>query len=102
MDFSKVKIIGGKRHPGGDYQPVVVEIYHEIKSGKGDSKHVRAIEGQPFSSDLDVQFDEMLKSRSAVGTKFLLWGKLSRRRGGGEYINSSWRWSPEPIPEDQK
>lgn len=100
MDYSNRKVIGNKQRPGGDwdYVPVVVEIYHEVKSGKGDNKHVRAIKGQPFSSKLDVQFDEQLKAASPVGSQFLIWGKLKYRTGKGDYIGSSphW-WDAEPI-----
>jgi hypothetical protein len=92
VDYSDRKIIGNKHHPGADYQPVVVEIYHETKSGKGDSKHVRPIEGQPFSSKLDVQFDEQLKSKSRAGARFLIWGKLKYRTGTGDYVGSSPHW----------
>lgn len=101
MDYSDRKIIGNKVHPGGDwdYQPVEVEIYRETKSGKGDRKHVRPVEGQKlFPSTLDVQFDEKLKSESPVGARFLIWGKLKHRTGKGDYVGSTPRfWQAERL-----
>ena len=91
-DYSDRKVIGNKPHPGGDYVPVLVEIYQEVKSGKGDNKHVRPSKGQPFSSELDVQFDEELKKNSPVGAKFLIWGELRNRKSTGDYIGSSPHW----------
>ena len=78
---------------------LITEIYQEAKSGKGDSKHVRPAAGQKhFPSTLDVQFDEVLKSESPVGAKFLIWGKLKHRTGTGDYVGSTPRfWEAEPI-----
>ena len=101
MDYSDRKVIGNKAHPGGDwaYQPVVVEIYQQAKSGKGDDKHVRPVEGQgQFTLEMDVQFDEDLKSKSPIGARFLIWGKLKHRTGKGYYVGSTpYWWDAERI-----
>jgi hypothetical protein len=94
----KNETIGGKAWPGGDWQPVIVEIYEEVKSGKGDVKHVRPVEGQNgFPSSLDAKLPEDLKAKHNAGTQFRMWGMISNRTGSGDYVNSSHHWMPELI-----
>ncbi len=94
------EVIGGKVWPGGDWRPVIVEIYEEVKPSKGDYKHVRPIEGQDgFPSFLDAKFPEELKARHSAGARFRMWGMISDKEGGGNYVNASHHWSPEKIED---
>ena len=99
MDFSKRTSIGGKAQPGIDYEPVVLETYYQVKSGKSSCVHARPIEGQgKFLPEMDAECSRTMRRQHPVGTKFLVWAKIIDREGTG-FVYTSWRWPEEIISE---
>jgi hypothetical protein len=80
------------------YEWVVVESYKPVRtSGLHGPVHVRPIDGQGYSTALQVECSRSLVRDYPVGTRFKLRVKLTDREGGGEYLYSSWRWPFEVI-----
>ena len=82
--------------PSG-YHYVIVETYFQVKSGKSTHVHVRPIEGQIFSVDLDVECSRDMRKNHKIGTKFRILAKETNREGGGKYLYSHHNWSYEVV-----
>ena len=78
--------------PWEQYEQIVIETYHEVKSGKSSRIHARPIEEQGYSTSLDVECSRAMRKSHPVGTRFKVWAKLTDREGGGEYLYTSWQW----------
>lgn len=83
--------------PWEQYQQVVIETYYQVKSGKSSRIHARPIDGQAFSTTLDVECSRAMRANHPVGTKFRVWAKLTDLRGGGEFLYTSWQWPYEIV-----
>jgi hypothetical protein len=83
--------------PWEQYQQIVVETYHEVKSGKSTHVHVRPVEGQPYPTTLDVECSRAMRNAHPIGTRFRIWVKLTDLEGGGEFLYSSWQWPYEVV-----
>lgn len=93
--------------PEEPYILMVVETYHESGSGLHDDLHVRPIKGQSVSPHLRVRFPKPLRRAHPVGTRFLVYAKISDREGGNEFIHTNHAWDvtvlgPPPAGEDMK
>lgn len=82
------------------YEMVLVESYKPGNtSGKHGKVHIRPVAGHKYPVSLQVECSKKLSDLSfyPLGTKFLLQAKLTDRKGGGEYLYSSFRWNYEVI-----
>ena len=85
--------------PRFGYTRIIVEVYDSgPTSGKHGTRHIRPAPDQPFSQSLDVECGSELADTYPVGTRFLMDVKLKYRKGAGEHLYSSWRWTPERLP----
>ena len=86
------------KRPGPDYTPVVLQTYHQIKSGKNHSVHARPYPGQKnFPEDLDAECCKEMRNNYPIGTLFLVWGKVTDRLGGGKYVYTYHDWPFEIV-----
>ena len=83
--------------PWEQYQQVIIESYHEVKSGKSSHIHARPISGQGYPTTIDVQCSRKMRESHPIGTKFKVWAKLSDREGNGDHLYTSWQWPYEVI-----
>jgi hypothetical protein len=83
--------------PEEPYIQIVVETYLESGSGLHGDIHVRPIAGQPVSPDLRVRFSRKLRRDHPVGTRFLVYAKLTDLEGGGEFVHTNHAWDVEVI-----
>lgn len=67
------------------------------KSGKHGKVHIRPVAGQGYSTDLLVEGNKAISKNYEVGTKFEVTAKLTDRKGGGEYLYTSYKWRFEVI-----
>jgi hypothetical protein len=80
------------------YELVLVESFiPNEKSGKHGKVHIRPAIESGYSTDLQVECSKALIRDFPVGTKFRLQVKLTDRKGGGEYLYSSFRWKFEVV-----
>jgi len=78
--------------PWEKHHRVIVETYYEIKSGKSSRIHARPVEGQGFSTSLDVRCSRQMRSSKPIGSKFKIYAKLTDREGGGEFLSTHHNW----------
>lgn len=84
--------------PEESYRMVVVESFiPNSTSGLHGGVHIRPIDGQGICTTLHVECSKKLSKEFPVGTKFRIRAKLTDRKGGGEYLYSSFRWAFEVI-----
>ncbi|PHQ80235.1 MAG: hypothetical protein COB66_05260 [Coxiella sp. (in: Bacteria)] len=83
--------------PWEQYEQIIIETYHEVKSGKSSHIHARPVEGQGYPVSLDVECSRAMRNNHPVGTRFKVRVKLTDRKGGGEYLYTSWQWDYEVI-----
>jgi hypothetical protein len=80
------------------YEWIVVESYKPAStSGLHGPVHVRPVEGQGYSTELQVECSKTIVRDYPVGTRFKLRVKLTDRDGGGEYLYSYWGWPIEIV-----
>ncbi len=80
------------------YEMILVESFiPKSSSGKHGKVHIRPVSGGKYSTNLAVECSKKLSNDYPVGTKFMLQAKLTDRKGGGEYIYSSFRWKFEVV-----
>jgi hypothetical protein len=82
-----------------DYDYIIVESFIPSNtSGRHGQIHIRPVSGQdPYQKDLFVECSKALSSNYPVGTKFRIKAKLTRRKGGKEFIYSNYTWSYEVL-----
>lgn len=86
--------------PDEQYRQVFVESYKPTNgSGLHGEIHIRPLPGQSLPPNLQVECSKKLSSDYPVGTQFLIQAKLTDRKGGGEYLYSSFRWPVKVIPK---
>jgi hypothetical protein len=68
--------------PEEPYIRVVVETYYESGSGLHGGVHVRLIAGEQLPQSLRVRFPKALRHAYPIGTRFLVYAKLTDREGG--------------------
>lgn len=84
--------------PEESYQMIVVESFTpQSTSGLHGDIHIRPTAGQGVPTTLYVECSKELSKNFPVGTKFRIRAKLTDRKGGGEYLYSSFRWAFEVI-----
>ena len=85
--------------PWEDYQQVIVETYHAVKSGKASRIHARPVEGEAFPTTMDVECSRAMRKEHPVGTRFRIWAKETDREGGKPFLYTSWRWPYEVVDQ---
>jgi hypothetical protein len=93
--------------PEEPYILIVVETYHESSSGLHGDLHVRPIAGQTLPRSLRVRFPKALRRQHPLGTRFLVYAKLTDREGGNDFIHTNHAWDvqvlgPPPAGDDMK
>jgi hypothetical protein len=93
--------------PEEPYILMVVETYLESGSGLHGDLHVRPIAGQSVSPHLRVRFPKALRSAHPLGTRFLVYAKLTDREGGNDFVHTNHAWDvevlgPPPAGDDLK
>lgn len=86
------------------YKDCIVESYYPVStSGLHGPVHIRPIEGQPFRTHLHVECSKELvdTSRYPVGTRFRISGKLTDRRGSGDFVYSYFGWKAVVVGPDE-
>jgi hypothetical protein len=84
--------------PEESYQMVIVESFApNSASGLHGDIHIRPIDGQGIPTTLHVECSKKLSNEYPVGTKFRIRAKLTDRKGGGEYLYSSFLWAFEIL-----
>jgi len=87
MRLDEISKIGNMERPGPEYSPAVLQTYKQVKSGKKSNIHARPYPGQGhFSVDLDAECCRKMREDYPIGRLFLVWGKVTDRLGGGEYV----------------
>tara|TARA_R110002095_G_scaffold150072_1_gene129646 strand:+ start:169 stop:432 length:264 start_codon:yes stop_codon:yes gene_type:complete len=75
------------------YEVITVESFRpKSSSGKHGAVHIRPIPEQDYSVDLSVEGNKSMSRDYPVGTKFEVRAKLTDRKGGGEYLYTSYKW----------
>ena len=74
-----------------------METYIESGSGLHGDIHVRPIEDQRESQNLRVRFPKALRLAHPIGTRFLVYAKLTDRDSGGEFIHTNHAWDVEVL-----
>ncbi len=83
--------------PEEPYILIVVETYHESGSGLHGDLHVRPIAGQGLSRNLRVRFPKWLRRAHPVGTRFLVYAKLTDKEGGSDFVHTNHAWDVEVL-----
>jgi hypothetical protein len=83
--------------PWSQYQQVVVETYHAVKSGKSSRIHVRPVHGQPFPPTMDVECSRSMRQLYPVGTRFRIYAKETDRERGKPFLYSHFDWPFEVV-----
>src|SRR5262245_13671865 len=78
--------------PEEPYILIVVETYHESGGGLHGDLHVRPIEGQALPQSLRVRFPKALRRAHPIGTRFLVYAKLTDKEGGNGFIHTNHAW----------
>ena len=94
---AKIRNLKPKDKPWEHYHQIIVDTYEASKSGKASKVHVRLIEGQLYSSRLDVRCSRAMRNAYPIGTKFKIYAKLTDREGGGEFLHSHHDWPYEVL-----
>lgn len=85
--------------PWEQYHQIIIETYSEVKSVKSSHIHARPVAGEIYPQTLDVECSRAMRRQHPVGSKFRVWAKLTDRKGGGEYLYTSWQWPYDLIDE---
>jgi hypothetical protein len=85
--------------PGSKYKQVVIETYYEVKAGKKSRIHARPIEGQEFSTSMDVECSRQMRTKYPIGTRFRLRAKVTDREGGKPFLYSHHGWPWEVVQQ---
>ncbi len=82
-----------------DYQFIIVESFVVTNtSGHHGPIHIRPIPGQiDFPPELFVECNKRLSNNFAVGTRFRIRAKLTRREGGARFVYSHYKWRVEIL-----
>jgi hypothetical protein len=88
--------------PEEPYIRIVVETYIESGSGLHGDIHVRPIAGQRVPPTLRVRFPKRLRREHPVGTRFLVYAKLTDREGGGEFVHTNHAWDVEMLGANEQ
>ena len=86
--------------PDEDYEIVEVESYVEDQtSGLHGRVHLRPTPGGRHPTSLRVEHPKKMTDPNTypVGTRFRIRAKLTDRKGGGEFLHTSWRWPYEVV-----
>jgi hypothetical protein len=89
------------------YILIVVETYLESGGGLHGDLHVRPIEGQALPKNLRVRFPKALRRAHPLGTRFLVYAKLTDKEGGNDFVHTNHAWDvqvlgPPPAGDDLK
>jgi hypothetical protein len=76
----------------------IVESFapHSTSGLHGDI-HIRPTDGQGIPTTLHVECSKKLAQEYPLGTKFRIRAKLTDRKGGGEFLYTSFRWDFEVL-----
>ena len=85
------------KKPWSDCQQVVVETYEAKKHGKSSKIHVRPLEGEVFSSEMDVECSRSMRKNHPIGTRFRIYAKETSRQGGKPFLYSHFNWPYEVV-----
>jgi hypothetical protein len=92
---SIVEMAMGK--PEEPYIRVIVETYRESGSGLHGDIHVRPIAGEQLPQSLRVRFPKSLRHAHRIGTRFLVYAKLTDRDGGSDFVHTNHAWDVEVL-----
>jgi hypothetical protein len=88
--------------PQEPYIRMVVETYRESGSGLHGDIHVRPVAGQQVSQNLRVRFPKALRFAHPIGTRFLVYAKLTDKEGGSDFVHTNHAWDVEVLGEPEK
>jgi hypothetical protein len=88
--------------PQEPYIRIVVETYRESGSGLHGDIHVRPIAGQQVSQNLRVRFPKALRFAHPIGTRFLVYAKLTDKEGGSDFVHTNHAWDVEVLGKPEK
>jgi hypothetical protein len=71
--------------------------YRESGSGLHGDIHVRPIAGQQLPQSLRVRFPKALRHAHEIGTRFLVYAKLTDKDGGNEFVHTNHAWDVEVL-----
>ncbi|MFY7935828.1 MAG: hypothetical protein ACOVOQ_00510 [Flavobacterium sp.] len=82
-----------------EYQFILVESFiPSDTSGRHGPIHIRPLPNQdPFKTTMFVECSKNLSYDYAVGTKFRIKAKITRKEGRAEFIYSHYSWPFEVI-----
>jgi hypothetical protein len=83
--------------PEEPYILIVVETYLESGSGLHGDLHVRPISGQALPPDLRVRFRKALRRAHPLGTRFLVYAKLTDKDGGSDFVHTHHSWDVQVL-----
>ena len=83
-----------------DYRKVIVETYRNAGEPSGASLRARPLPGQGLSINLNVECSSKMRNAHPIGTKFLIHAKLTDRKGGTQFLYSSFRWKYEVLSDE--
>lgn len=83
--------------PDEPYILIVVETYIESGSGLHGDVHVRPIAGQELPDNLRVRFPKAIRHAHPIGTRFLVYAKLTDREGGNPFVHTNHAWDVEVL-----
>ena len=80
---------------------IVVETYAETGGGLHGDRHVRPVDGQGYPQGTRVRCSKPMRFGHPLGTKFLIYAKLTDREGGRPFLSShhSWDYEVVSVPE---
>ena len=84
--------------PWEAHHQVIVESYYAVKSGKSTRVHVRPVAGQGYDTKMDVRCRRDMRDVHPIGTKFLIWAKLTDKEGGKPFL-STFHGGPYEVIE---
>lgn len=80
--------------PFESYSKTKVETYFDSRTKK---VRVRPIEGEMYSPEISVECPRSIRYQYPVGTKFLIYAKLTDREGGTPFLYSHHSWPMKII-----
>jgi hypothetical protein len=83
--------------PEEPYIRIVVETYLESGGGLHGDLHVRPIEGQALPKNLRVRFPKALRRAHPLGTRFLVYAKLTDKEGGNDFVHTNHTWDVQVL-----
>jgi len=85
--------------PWSPYRQVVIQTYEGPPRGAHGSVRARPIDGEFYSTAMNVECSRDMRKRFPVGTKFRIFAKEVDREDGPSFLYTHFSWPYEVVSE---